>query len=410
MHTDGNAARASDSIGARAFSFGNHIGFGPGEFSLGSDKGRGLLAHELVHALDGARPKELLLRKEKPKQLTLEEAETALGNLLRGPPMSSGLTLAFYDQDEPEAQRRAADFAKRESAIGFSGKAPTAHTIEVGKAIPGVFDIEKTVTAITDVAATALKRVPAAPTLPAESAGAPAKVRTLAIFAHGTSGWCSLGVTTSNAGKIFKAIAPRLSTGLAVNIILYTCSSARGSDEDESWTKGTLDAGGKGSLAEKVRDTLADEKIDNATVWGHTTVGHTSRNFALRLFETKDGKGSQGQSFASTYALDESLRNSATDETIKAVIDDGYTLDASDPKVRATAAAVLRAFVYAGYAEANAKLEGTHPAEDAPVYRYYTASRIEKYWKDTYWPDKKKSAKNKLVKALKLKKPKASSK
>ena len=43
----------------------------------------------------------------------------------------------------------------------------------------------------------------------------------------------------------------------------------------------------------------------------------------------------------STYALDEKLRKSATDEIINAIIADGFTLDASDTKVQATAAAVL---------------------------------------------------------------------
>lgn len=405
LHTDARAAMAAQAIGARAFTVGSHIAFGPGEYAPGRIEGRGLIAHELAHAIE--RPAlNVLFRKDKPKQPTLEEAETALGTLLREPPNSSGLTLTFYDKDEPEAKRRADDFAARESAVGFSGDKPTAHSIKIGKAISGVFDIDKTVMAITDVAAAALKRVPAPANLPAASADAPAKVRTIAVFAHGTSGWCSLGVTTGNAGKIFKAVAPRLSTGLAVNIILYTCSSARGSDEEENWQAGTLDPGGKGSLAEKVRDTLADEKIDNASVWGHTTVGHPTRNFALRVFETKDGKGSQGQSFASTYVFDDTLRNAAIDDMVKEVSDDGYTVDGTDKTVRTRAAAVLQDFIYAGYAAANANLEGVNPAEDAPVYRYMTASRIEKYWKEDYWPGKKAKAAKKLIKALKLKKPK----
>lgn len=49
IHTDAGAAEAATQLGARAFTFGQHIAFATGEFQPDSDGGRRLLAHELAH-------------------------------------------------------------------------------------------------------------------------------------------------------------------------------------------------------------------------------------------------------------------------------------------------------------------------------------------------------------------------
>lgn len=49
VHTDTGAAEAAEAIGARAFTVKNSIVFAAGEYAPGSDRGRRLLAHELVH-------------------------------------------------------------------------------------------------------------------------------------------------------------------------------------------------------------------------------------------------------------------------------------------------------------------------------------------------------------------------
>jgi len=49
IHTDGQAAESARSVAARAYTVGNHVAFGAGEFSPNSHAGRTLLAHELVH-------------------------------------------------------------------------------------------------------------------------------------------------------------------------------------------------------------------------------------------------------------------------------------------------------------------------------------------------------------------------
>lgn len=336
-------------------------------------------------APDSAARQHVVQRKgpdDKPKP-TLEESETALGTTLRGPEHAAGFTLAFYDEDEPEAQKRAADFAARENALGFTGKKLDAGSVRVGVPIAGVFGVKEIATKMSDIAAAALARVPAAANLPPESAAAPGKIKTLAVFAHGTSEWCSLGITTGNAKAIFKGIAARLANN--VTVILYTCNSARGVDETESWEKGTMDPGGKGSLGELVRDTLADENVDAATVWGHTTTGHTSRNSALRSFDARDGKGSAGQSFLSEYVFTAAEYAAASSDIVAGMAARGWTVDPADAKFGKAAAAALRKQFRAAYVGFNNAEKG-RIAEDAPVYPYMTAARIKAFWKDVYWP------------------------
>lgn len=50
-HSGGDAAGAAAAIGARAFTVGDHIFFGPGEFRPESASGRRLIAHELTHTV-----------------------------------------------------------------------------------------------------------------------------------------------------------------------------------------------------------------------------------------------------------------------------------------------------------------------------------------------------------------------
>ncbi len=49
VHRDGNAASVSGEMNARAFTYGNHIAFGSGEYSPGTMEGDALIAHELAH-------------------------------------------------------------------------------------------------------------------------------------------------------------------------------------------------------------------------------------------------------------------------------------------------------------------------------------------------------------------------
>lgn len=57
IHTDAQAAEASDALHAEAFTYGQHIYFNRGKYNPRSSEGKKLLAHELTHALQqgGAR-------------------------------------------------------------------------------------------------------------------------------------------------------------------------------------------------------------------------------------------------------------------------------------------------------------------------------------------------------------------
>lgn len=51
LHTDMQAARSAQDIGASAYAMGHHVVFGPGQFQPSSREGRFLVAHELTHVL-----------------------------------------------------------------------------------------------------------------------------------------------------------------------------------------------------------------------------------------------------------------------------------------------------------------------------------------------------------------------
>jgi len=51
MHTGPRAADLSQSLGARAFTVGNHVAFGAGEYQPGTPVGDALIAHELAHVV-----------------------------------------------------------------------------------------------------------------------------------------------------------------------------------------------------------------------------------------------------------------------------------------------------------------------------------------------------------------------
>jgi len=68
VHTGAQAEEAAESIGARAFTVGNDISFGRDQYSPSSDKGRHLLAHELMHTVQqGTSKADSLIVQRKPK-------------------------------------------------------------------------------------------------------------------------------------------------------------------------------------------------------------------------------------------------------------------------------------------------------------------------------------------------------
>lgn len=101
VHDGAGSARAAAEAGARAFTVGDHVGFGSPGFHPETPEGRGLLAHELVHVLQGGAPDHA--RAE-------AEAASAVASLARGErptltrhPGRAGLHRAPTDAPAPAA-------------------------------------------------------------------------------------------------------------------------------------------------------------------------------------------------------------------------------------------------------------------------------------------------------------------
>ena len=54
VHTDVQAAESARAVEAHAYTVGNHVVFGTGQFAPGTTSGRHLLLHELVHTVQQA--------------------------------------------------------------------------------------------------------------------------------------------------------------------------------------------------------------------------------------------------------------------------------------------------------------------------------------------------------------------
>jgi hypothetical protein len=86
VHRDSEAARASELLGARAFTMGSHIVFGDGTYAPETPEGKGLLAHELTHVVQQRGASGLPQAKEvgEPGDAMEAEADAAATAVLRG--------------------------------------------------------------------------------------------------------------------------------------------------------------------------------------------------------------------------------------------------------------------------------------------------------------------------------------
>ncbi|HEV7240375.1 MAG TPA: DUF4157 domain-containing protein [Thermoanaerobaculia bacterium] len=66
VHSDPTAAASADSLGARAYTVGHHLVFGPGEYRPRSAEGQRLLAHELTHVMQQSAAGPMIQRDDKP--------------------------------------------------------------------------------------------------------------------------------------------------------------------------------------------------------------------------------------------------------------------------------------------------------------------------------------------------------
>jgi hypothetical protein len=288
--------------------------------------------------------------------------------------LSGGVTLAVWHTRDDYLKSVAHRWAEAEDAVGFS----KGTTLVFGKALPGDKKLHEVLSGVSkamEALAGAGKAVP--------------KVKVLALFTHGTSSWIGVGdgIESSTVASHVKDMASYLAEDVVV--ILYGCSSARGSSEAADWYRTTMTDGGADSLAGKFRDALLSEGKKKACVWGHTEVGHTTSNFTLRVFRAWDGAGSAGKSYVKHFVLD--WQGPVVDELRAEVLAQGFEIPSSkEAKFRSSAEDTLRLGLYRVYAGANKDktLDGRNLAEVAPLRGAAVAAIVSKEW-DARWSAKK---------------------
>jgi hypothetical protein len=403
VHDDEEAASLAEKAHARAYTIGHDLVFARGQYAPDKAAGRRLLTHELSHVVQQASSGVRAVQrddKHKPVQTPPADPELALGERLVKD-FSNGIDVAFYQpmpSDKEAAMGAANAWAKREQALGVRGKAVTAKNARFGEAMSDAdHPLVATVQALGTLLNSAVAKAAPGPQLPGTG---PTTIKTLGIFAHGTSSWCGLGaVTSSKAATVIKSIAPTLAS--SVNVILFSCNSGRSPDESEEWVKGTMRPGGSKSLAAVTRDALITEGKAGGTVWGHTATGHVTENFALREFEATGGKGSEGASFAQRYAFGPNDMAVVAYDLVSGVTDGGYET-VSEQKLNRAAVARAEREIYAGYAAANKALTygGGKLAESAPTHPVEVGKMIKEYWDKTHWPAHKDKAVQAFVRAM----------
>lgn len=130
IHTDAHAAESAQAVGAHAYTVGNHIVFGAGQFAPGTSAGRCLLAHELTHVMQqtGGRlnPPEARTKALKPERdeedRTRNEPDgqtnvTSTGATSRAPILQRDFAL---EPPRPRAVSRVLTAAQMQAAIEFN--------------------------------------------------------------------------------------------------------------------------------------------------------------------------------------------------------------------------------------------------------------------------------------------------
>jgi hypothetical protein len=410
VHQDNNAHEAAKSIQAKAFTHQNNIWLGKGQ----SRHDTGLMTHELTHVVQQTGLDALQQVHRKPKA-GKKDSEIILGEKL-WKDFPDGVFIAFYDKDEPVAVKAAKAWAKTVNSVAPGKGKIFASKIKFGEPIPDNRNMVKTLIGIGNVLKSAVSKT--APSeiemLGGEPGGmlrlkklSPDKINPLAIFAHCTSGACYIGkgLNRRNAESVIKELAPYLSSD--VKILIFACSTASGPEEYDTvrdeWVKGTMKMGGKGSLAFKVRDALVKHGKKDAQVWGHPSVGHVSRNPALRVFYSDRGAGSSGESYVASYIFSPTIITQISNDLKSEIISDGYSIT-NESKYKTKAEALVTLEVYNCWVQAakKEKFNNRPLAEMAPTFPHEMADIVLKYWNQTWWSRRKHKLAKRLIKRLKL--------
>ena len=109
VHTDARAAQSARAVGALAFTVGQHIVFGGGQYAPASLAGRHLLAHELAHVTQQqasaySRTPDLTIgAPDGASELEAERAAARVGVGNHAPPIHAAPSLALQRQPDPSA-------------------------------------------------------------------------------------------------------------------------------------------------------------------------------------------------------------------------------------------------------------------------------------------------------------------
>jgi hypothetical protein len=212
-----------------------------------------------------------------------------------------------------EFKRQADPYAKSVGAIGLADGSITiggeANTIkELGDVVEVVQGIHRGLAAKYEQTRTQAAAQGGAPTNgPADEPPAFTRVRNLSLFAHGMGYGLALdaagryrgggliseqkGLYPSNIASFVKGLSGAVTKD--VNVQLFACNTGHdtGRTEYEEWTEHKQ---GERSGEKSFAATLAGQLGPEASVYGHTTAGHTTENFAALVFGKAAGEGEGG--------------------------------------------------------------------------------------------------------------------
>jgi hypothetical protein len=151
IHADPEAAESARAVRARAYTVGNHVAFGPGNFSLGTREGTALLAHELAHTVQQSPGGAALIqtgsfRMSQPEDAAERQADATAahvagwshgptGNAVRSPALSRAPELCL--QRQPKANAPDTGLKRLEKTVDEAAKQAAEKVQGGGKDKPG---------------------------------------------------------------------------------------------------------------------------------------------------------------------------------------------------------------------------------------------------------------------------------
>jgi len=292
VHSDSRASEVADLLNARAFTLGQHIAFGAGQYNPRIEKGQRLLAHELVHAIqqisDTPSPigyktqsdrrgiaceavlNELLIQMEEGEREEEVGAETRQ--------VQQEINVALYDRNPAHMHPGSSELQAFHGWAAAWGRDYNASS----HAVRTHDNIREALIRVIEL-------------LPPDGI-----IGTIACFGHGSSssGWIGMG----DIGDVLldPDIRNKLSSNLRV--ILYMCLTGASPESrlptiEQGGEEPARRAGGMRSFAARLRNRLAEAQIGNAEVWAHTVEGVAVTSPHWRVFADE---GAPGEAFFST--------------------------------------------------------------------------------------------------------------